>query len=65
MCRDMEEIYNEGEQNGFERGAEKKAKEIVLSMAEEGMELETIAKLVKISVAKVRNWTEEGLVVTR
>lgn len=45
MCHEMEKIYSEG----MESGELKKAKETALSMAEEGMDVKKIARLVKVS----------------
>ena len=65
MCRDMEEIYNEGRENGFEvgeqSGAEKKAKETVLALAEMKMPIEQIAQVVKVTIEVVQNWIAESM----
>ena len=65
MCREMEKIYSEGmesgEKRGIEKGELKKAKETALSMAEEGMDVNTIARLVKISEKDVQKWIDENL----
>ena len=65
MCREMEKIYSEGmesgEKRGIEKGELKKAKETALSMAEEGMDVKTIASLVKISEKDVQKWIDENL----
>ena len=68
MCREMDEIYNEGAKLGEERGriqgiAEglaagemKKAKETALALAEKGMSVADIADIVKVSVKLVQEW---------
>lgn len=65
MCREMEKIYSEGmesgEKRGIEKGELKKAKETALSMAEEDMDVKTIARLVKISEKDVQKWIDENL----
>ena len=65
MCREMEKIYSEGmesgEKRGIEKGELKKAKETALSMAEEGMDVKTIARLVKIIEKDVQKWIDENL----
>ncbi len=65
MCREMEKIYSEGmesgEKRGIEKGELKKAKETALSMAEEGMDVKTIARLVKISEKDVQKWIDENI----
>ena len=65
MCREMEKIYSEGmesgEKRGIEKGELKKAKETALSMAEECMDVKTIARLVKISEKDVQKWIDENL----
>ena len=71
MCREMEEIYYEGMEIGEERGrrrgieiGEKKVKkETAVSMAEEGMQVERIAKFLKVNVEEVQKWLEESLCV--
>ena len=55
MCKELEEIYSEGEQNG----ELKKAKETALILLEMGMPVEQIAKAVKISIETVQNWISE------
>lgn len=61
MCRDMEEIYSEGR----EEGGQEKAREIVLSLAEMGMPIEQIVKAVKMPIEVVQGWIEESLVTIR
>ena len=65
MCREMEKIYSEGmesgEKRGIEKGELKKAKETALSMAEEGMDVKMIARLVKVNEKEVQKWIDESL----
>ena len=61
MCHEMEKIYSEG----MESGELKKAKETALSMAEEGMNVKTMARLVKVSEKDVQKWIDETLCVTK
>ena len=61
MCRDMEEIYNEGRENGFEEGEQKKAKETVLALAEMKMPIEQIAQVVKVTIEVVQSWIAESM----
>ena len=68
MCREMDEIYNEGAKLGEERGriqgiaeglaaGEMKAKkETALTLAEKGMSAADIADIVKVSVKLVQEW---------
>ena len=69
MCREMEKIYSEGmesgEKRGIEKGELKKAKETALSMAEEGMDVKTIARLVKVNEKEVQKWIDESLCVMK
>ena len=65
MCKDMEEIYNEGRENGFEAGEQKKAKETVLALAEMKMPIEQIAQAVKVTTEVVQSWIGEGMVTTQ
>ncbi len=61
MCRDMEEIYSEGR----EEGGQEKAREIVLSLAGMGMPIEQIVKAVKMPMEVVQGWIEESMVTMR
>ena len=65
MCHEMEKIYSEGMESGEKRGIEKgelKAKrETALSMAEEGMDVKTTARLVKVSEKDIQKWIDENL----
>lgn len=65
MCHEMEKIYSEGMESGEKRGELKKAKETALSMAEEGMDVKMIARLVKVSEKDVQKWINETLCVTK
>ena len=69
MCHEMEKIYSEGmesgEKRGIEKGELKKAKETALSMAEEGMDIKMIARLVKISEDDIRKWIDENMCVAK
>lgn len=64
MCREMDEIYNEGEKRGWDKGIAqgiefgemKKAKETALALAEKGMSVVDIADIVKVSVKLVQEW---------
>ena len=53
-----------GEEIGFRHGELKKARETALSMVEDGIDIERIARLLKVREEDVRNWIEEnGLLV--
>ena len=56
----MEKIYSMGMESCEKRG-ELKAKETALSMAEEGMDVKMIARLVKVSEKDVQKWIDENL----
>lgn len=64
MCRELDQIYNEGEERGriqgiaegLAAGEMKKAKETALSLAERGMSVTDIAEIVKVSVKLVQEW---------
>ena len=60
MCRDMEEIYGEG----MEEGEWKKARETVLSLAELKMPEEQISQIVKMPLEVVQGWIEESLAIS-
>ena len=61
MCHEMEQIYSEG----MESGELKKAKETALSMAEEGMDVKKIARLVKVSEDDIQKWIDENMCVAK
>ena len=61
MCHEMEKIYSEG----MESGELKKAKERALSMAEEGMDVKKIARLVKVSEDDIHKWIDENMCVAK
>ena len=67
MCREMEEIYYEGmeigEERGIEIGEQKVKKKTAISMAEEGMQVERIAKFLKVNVEEVQKWLDAGLCI--
>ena len=52
----MEKIYSEGLESGEKRGELKAKKETVLSLAEMGLPVETIAKAVSLSVSDIQKW---------
>lgn len=69
MCREMEKIYSEGmesgEKRGIEKGELKAKKETALSMAEEGMDVKKIARLVKVSEDDIQKWIDENMCVAK
>ena len=65
MCYEMEKIYSEGMESGEKCSELKKAKEIALSMAEEGMDVKMIARLVKVNEKEVQKWIDESLCVMK
>ena len=73
MCREMDQIYKEGREEGREEGraegreeGEKRGRmetkrENAISMAELGLSIEQIAKVVKENVDLVQKWIAEGM----
>ena len=61
MCHEMEKIYSEGMESGELRAK----KETALSMAEEGMDVKMIARLVKVSEKDVQKWIDENLCIMK
>lgn len=59
MCREMEKIYQDGENRGIEKGELKKAREAALNLADMGLPVEQIAKAVKASILSVQEWLSE------
>ena len=60
MCQEMDQIYKEGKELGEQIGEERGRRQTALSMAMEGLPVELIAKIVKESRDKVRQWIDEG-----
>ncbi len=58
MCREMEQIYSEGEKRGMELGALEKARETAISLAGMGLPADKIAEAVKISEEVVKEWLD-------
>ena len=50
--------WENGEKRGIEKGELKEKKETALSMAEEGMDVKMIARLVKVSESDVKKWID-------
>ena len=50
-----------GRMRGIEIGEKKVKKETAVSMAEEGMQVERIAKFLKVNVEEVQKWLDAGL----
>ena len=63
MCREMDEIYNEGIERGLEKGKMEMQQETVLFMSNLGTPVEQIAAVVKESVVVVRKWISESKAV--
>ena len=57
----MERIYSEE----MESGELKAKKETALSMAEEGMDVKNIARLVKVSEDDIQKWIDENMCVAK
>ena len=60
MCQELEEIYNEGEQSGVQKGELKKARETTLALLEMGMSVEQIAEAVNLSIETIQSWISEA-----
>ena len=60
MCKEMDDIYKEGQRIGEARGEERGMRRMALSMAEEGISVERIASMAKESVELIRQWIAEG-----
>ena len=61
MCREMEQIYSEGEKRGIELGALEKAKETAISLAGMGLPADKIAEVVKISEDVVKELLDKAV----
>ena len=58
MCEMSEKWIEEGREEGRAEGEERKAKEVVFSLADRGMSAENIADIVKMNIAIVEQWLE-------
>ena len=56
MCREMDEIYNEG----IEIGEQKAKKEAAMTLASMGMSVDKISQAVKESMDQIQQWLAEG-----
>ena len=65
MCHEMEKIYSAGMESGEKRGELKTQKETVLFMAEEGMDVKQIVRLVKVTEKEVQKRIDESLCVMK
>ena len=61
MCHEMEKIYSEG----MESGELKAKKETALSLAEMGLPVKKIARLVKVSEDDIHKWIDENMCVAK
>ena len=63
MCKELEEIYNEGVQSGIQSGVQKgelkKARETVFALLKMDMSVEQITKAVNVPLETVQNWITE------
>ena len=57
--------WENGEKRGIEKGELKAKKETALSMAEEGMDVKKIARLVKVSEDDIQKWIDENMCVAK
>ena len=60
MCREMDEIYNEGMEIGETRGEQKAKKETAMTLASMGMSVDKISQAVKESMDQIQQWLAEG-----
>lgn len=69
MCREMDEIYQEGievgEKCGKKQGEMKAKKETAVTLSEMGMTVEKIALAVKESTDLVQKWIAEGMAAVK
>ena len=65
MCREMDEIYNEGMEIGQKRGEQKAKKETVMTLAPMGMSVDKISQAVKESMDQIQQWLAEGAAMSK
>ena len=61
MCREMDEIYNEG----IEIGEQKAKKETAMTLASMGMSVDKISQAVKESMDQIQHWLAEGAAMSK
>ena len=61
MCREMDEIYNEG----IEIGEQKAKKETAMTLASMGMPVNKISQAVKESMDQIQQWLAEGAAMSK
>ena len=65
MCREMDEIYNEGMEIGQKRGEQKAKKEAAMTLASMGMSVDKISQAVKESMDQIQQWLAEGVAMSK
>ena len=65
MCREMDEIYNEGMEIGEKRGEQKAKKETAMTLASMGMSVDKISQAVKESMDQIQQWLVEGAAMSK
>ena len=65
MCREMDEIYNEGIEIGQKRGEQKAKKEAAMTLASMGMPVDKISQAVKESMDQIQQWFAEGAAMSK
>lgn len=65
MCREMDEIYNEGMEIGEKRGEQKAKKETAMTLASMGMSVDKISQAVKESMDQIQQWLAEGVAMSK
>ena len=73
MCREMDEIYNEGieigqkrgERIGETRGEQKAKKETAMTLASMGMSVDKISQAVKENMEQIQHWLAEGAAMSK
>ena len=65
MCREMDEIYNEGIEIGETRGEQKAKKETAMTLASMGMSVDKISQAVKESMDQIQQWLAEGAAMSK
>ena len=65
MCREMDEIYNEGMEIGQKRGEQKAKKETAMTLASMGMSVDKISQAVKESMDQIQQWLAEGVAMSK
>lgn len=69
MCREMDELYNEGievgQKRGKKRGEQRAKKETAITLASMGMSVDKTSQAVKENMDQIQQWLAEGAAMSK